>query len=143
MEFCARTVGNMKWLLIKYSCGVDVIRATIDITLGLTPDLRTKDTGNKVVVNDFIYCKPGIFDHFEGFEEAVEQGLINEFHPVRAKGTEMRGVTSSSDRVAGMNIVADSMEEFNAKEKRILELVRVVDTEGNDIMRRDLLPELK
>ena len=143
LEFCARTGGNMKWLLIKYSCGVDVIRATIDITLGLTPDLRTKDTGNKVVVNDFIYCKPGIFDHFEGFEEAVEQGLINEFHPVRAKGTEMRGVTSSSDRVAGMNIVADSMEEFNAKEKRILELVRVVDTEGNDIMRRDLLPELK
>ena len=73
----------------------------------------------------------------------VEQGMINEFHPVRIKGTEMHGVTSSSDRIAGMNIVADSIEEFNAKEKKILENVRVVDVNGRDIMRRDLLPELK
>ena len=142
LEFCARTGGNMKWLLIKYSCGVDVITATIDITLGKEPDLELKDTGHKIVVDDFIYCYPGVFDHFEGFDEMVEQGLINEFHPVRIKGTEMHGVTSSSDRIAGMNIVADSLEEFNAKEKNILEIVRVVDVNGNDIMRRDLLPPL-
>ena len=73
----------------------------------------------------------------------VEKGLINEFHPVRIKGTEMKGVTSSSDRIAGMNIVADSVEEFNAKEKYILEHVKVVDMNGVDIMRRDLLPLLQ
>ena len=143
LEFCARTGGNMKWLLIKYSCGVDVITATIDITLGKEPNLEVKDIGHKIVVDDFIYCYPGVFDHFEGFDEMVEQGLINEFHPVRIKGTEMHGVTSSSDRIGGMNIVADSIEEFNAKEKKILENVRVVDVNGNDIMRRDLLPELR
>ncbi len=142
LEFCARTGGNMKWLLIKYSCGVDVITATIDITLGKEPDLTIKDTGHKVVVNDFIYCKPGVFDHFEGFDEMVERGMINEFHPVRIKGTEMRGVTSSSDRIAGMNIVADSVEEFNAKEKVILENVKIIDVNGADIMRKDLLPAL-
>lgn len=143
LEFCARTGGNMKWLLIKYSCGVDVITATIDITLGKKPDLTIKDTGHKIVVDDFIYCKPGVFDHFEGFDEMVEQGYINEFHPVRIKGTEMKGVTSSSDRIAGMNIVAGSVEEFNAKEKYILDHVKVVDVNSVDIMRRDLLPLLK
>ncbi len=142
LEFCARTGGNMKWLLIKYSCGVDVITAAIDITLGQKPNLELKDTGHKVVVNDFIYCRPGIFDHFEGFDEMVRQGYINEFHPVRAKGTEMHGVNSSSDRVAGMNIVAGSIEEFNAKEKIILDSVKVVGSDGNDMMRRDLLPNL-
>ena len=40
-------------------------------------------------------------------------------------------------------VLADSIEEFNRKEKRILECVRVIDSEGNDMMRRDLLPELK
>ena len=89
-----------------------------------------------------MYCNSGIFDHFEGFDEMVEQGLINEFHPVRTKGTEMRGVTSSSDRIAGMNIVAGSIEEFNEKEKKILKNVRVVDNNGNDMMRKDLLPPL-
>ncbi|MBO4838372.1 MAG: ATP-grasp domain-containing protein [Lachnospiraceae bacterium] len=143
LEFCARTGGNMKWLLIKYSCGVDVITATIDITLGLKPDLTRKDTGHAIVVNDFIYCHPGVFDHFEGFDEMVAQGLINEFHPVRIRGTEMHGVTSSSDRIAGMNIVADSVEEFNEKEKTILQHVKVIDAEGRDIMRRELLPPLQ
>ena len=142
LEFCARTGGNMKWLLIKYSCGVDVISATIDITLGNKPDLELKDTGHKIVVDDFIYCYPGTFDHFEGFDEMVEQGYINEFHPVRIKGTEMHGVASSSDRIAGMNIVANSIQEFNEKEKIILESVHVIDINGNDIMRRDLITEL-
>lgn len=142
LEFCARTGGNMKWLLIKNSCGVDVITATIDITLGLVPDITPKEVNNNVVVNDFIYCKPGVFDHFEGFDELVEKGIINEFHPVRTQGTEMHGVTSSSDRIAGMNIIADSVDEYNKKLRTILNHIAVIDTEGNDMTRRDLLPEM-
>lgn len=143
LEFCARTGGSMKYLLIRNACGVDVIRATIDITLGRKPDLTVRDTGHRIVVNDFIYCRPGIFDHLEGFEELCREGIINEYHAVRAKGTEMRGVTSSSDRIAGMNIVAGSVREFNEKRRAILSRVRVVDEKGEDIMRRDLLPELE
>lgn len=143
LEFCARTGGNMKYLLIKYSSGVDVIGATIDITLGREPDLTPKSKTHAIVVNDFVYCSPGIFDHFEGFEELELAGVINEFHPVRLKGTTMRGVMSSSDRIAGMNIVADTIEEYNAKLLQIKQAVRVVDSEGVDIMRHDLLPELR
>jgi len=143
LEFCARTGGNMKYLLIKYASGVDVIGATLDITLGKEPDLSPKFERHNVVVNDFVYCKPGVFDHFEGFEELEKEGVINEFHPVRLKGTQMRGVTSSSDRIAGMNIVADSIVEYNEKLKKINSRVKVLDADGNDIMRHDLLPELK
>ncbi len=143
LEFCARTGGNMKYLLIKYASGVDVIGATLDITLGQTPDLSPKFERHNVVVNDFVYCKPGVFDHFEGFEELEKDGIINEFHPVRLKGTQMRGVTSSSDRIAGMNIVADTLDEYNAKRAKINASVKVVDVNGEDIMRHDLLPEMK
>lgn len=143
LEFCARTGGNMKYLLIKYASGVDVIGATLDITLGQTPDLSPKFERHNYVVNDFVYCKPGVFDHFEGFEELEKKGVINEFHPVRLKGTQMRGVTSSSDRIAGMNIVADTLEEYNAKREKINISVKVIDENGEDIMRHDLLPEMK
>lgn len=142
LEFCARTGGNMKYLLIKYSSGIDVIGATIDITLGIQPDLSQKFPKHQVVVNDFIYCEPGIFDHFEGFDELVEKGVINEFHPVRLKGTEVRGVTSSSDRIAGMNIVANSVAEYNEKLNIINQSVKVIDIEGRDIMRHDLFSSL-
>lgn len=143
LEFCARTGGNMKYLLIKYASGVDVIGATIDITLGQEPDLRPKAAVHPIVVNDFVYCHPGIFDHFEGLEELAKAGIVNEFHPVRIKGTQMRGVMSSSDRIVGMNIVADTLEEYNAKRERINKTVKVIDDKGVDIMRHDLLPEMK
>lgn len=142
LEFCARTGGNMKYLLIKYASGVDVIGATLDITLGQCPDLTPKFEKHNIVVNDFVYCKPGIFDHFEGFDELEKDGIINEFHPVRLKGTQMYGVTSSSDRIAGMNIVADTLEEYNAKRVKINDSVKVIDLNGVDIMRHDLLPEM-
>ena len=71
-----------------------------------------------------------------------ELGLINEFHPSRSKGTVIQGANGSSDRVAGMNIVASSVEEFNKKEARILDEVRILDSAGNDIMRKDFLSPL-
>lgn len=142
LEFCARTGGSLKWLLIKYSCGVDVISATIDITLGKEPDIEIKDTGHKIVVNDFLYCNPGVLDHYEGFEELVEKGIINGFYPLRNKGTQIKGITSSSDRVAGINIVADSVEEFNEKEKKILESAKILDVNGRNLLRRELISGL-
>lgn len=143
LEFCARTGGGMKYLLIKYASGVDVIGAVIDITLGQRPDLSPQFEKHIIVVNDFIYCKPGVFDHFENFEQLEKEGVINEFHPVRLKGTQMRGVTCSSDRIAGMNIVADTIEDYNAKRAKINAMVKVIDENGEDIMRHDLLSEMK
>ena len=143
LEFCARTGGNMKYILIKYASGVDVIGATLDITLGKAPDLTPKFKKYNIVVNDFVYCNPGVFDHLEGFEELEKEGIINEYHPVRLKGTQMRGVTSSSDRIVGMNVVADTLDEYNAKREQINNIVKVVDVNGVDIMRHDLLPKMK
>ena len=41
-----------------------------------------------------------------------------------------------------MNILADSIEEFNWKQSQIVQSVKVVDSKGNDMMRRDLLTDL-
>lgn len=142
LEFCARTGGNTKYLLIKYSCGVDVISAAIDLSLGIVPPIEPHDTGNAYVVNDFIYCKPGIIDRLVGFDELQRQGVINEYHALRGRGHRAMGVRSSSDRIATYNVVAASKEEFNAKLKRIINETRIEDPSGNDIMRHDLLPEL-
>ena len=73
LEFCARTGGNMKYLLIKRSCGFDVIGAVIDLTLGLKPHVEIKAPEAKYIVNDFIYCSEGVFDRLEGFDELMEE----------------------------------------------------------------------
>jgi len=143
LEFCARTGGNMKWLLIKYSCGVDVISAAIDLSLGIEPQIEPKLTENAIVVNDFIYCKPGIYYRLEGFEQLKKQGLLKEYFALRPSGMKTVGVNSSSDRIAGITMTADTVVEFNNIHQKVVDTVRILDPEGNDIMRHDLLPDLQ
>ncbi len=143
LEFCARTGGNMKYLLIKRSCGFDVIKAVIDLTLGIKPHVELKAPENKYIVNDFVYCGSGVFDHLEGFDELVKKGILSDYRLLRPQGFKTQGATSSSDRVVGFTVQADSLEEFNKKHKTVVDFVKVIDVEGKDIMRHDLLPELK
>ena len=142
LEFCARTGGNMKWLLIKHSCGVDVISAAIDLSLGKTPDIQIQTPKSAYVVNDFIYCKNGVYDHLEGFKELVEEGVINEYYAIRPQGWTVHGVTSSSDRIVGVNLLGNDAEDISRKQNILNRRVKIVDKGGNDIMRHDLLPNL-
>ena len=143
LEFCARTGGNMKYLLIRRSCGFDVIKAVIDLTVGQKPHVELRAPEAKIIVNDFIYCTPGVFDRLDGFQELLEEGILTEYHAIRPRGMKISGVSSSSDRIAGFTVMADSLEEFNRKHRIIVDRCRVLDMDGNDMMRHDLLPDLK
>ena len=143
LEFCARTGGNMKYLLIKRACGFDVIKAVIDLTLGEKPHVELQEPEAKYIVNDFIYCRPGTYDRLEGFEQLRQAGILTDYYSLRPKGMQVRGVSSSSDRIAGMTITANSLEEFNKKHRHIVDHVQMLNEEGEDIMRHDLLPGLK
>lgn len=140
LEFCARTGGNMKYLLIQHVCGFDVIKAVIDLTLGMKPHVELAEPENKYIANDFIYCQEGVFDRLEGFDEMLEAGYITDYHQIRPQGFVVHGVSSSSDRIAGFTVQADTVEEFNRKHAYMVSHVAVLNTEGKDIMRHDLLP---
>ena len=143
LEFCSRTGGNMKYLLIKRACGFDVIKAVIDLTLGEKPHVELSAPEAKYIVNDFIYCQPGVFDRLDGFDKLMEEGVLTDYKLLRPRGMQVRGVTSSSDRIAGFTVIADTLEEFNEKHRRVVAETRVLDENGVDIMRHDLLPDLK
>ena len=143
LEFCARTGGNMKYLLIKRACGFDVIKAVIDLTLGEKPHVQLQEPEAKYIVNDFVYCQPGTLSHAEGYEELLKDGTLSDFFLIKPKGFQFRGVSSSSDRAAGFTVTANSLEEFNEKHRKAVAAIKIIDTEGNDLTRRDLLPDLK
>ena len=63
LEFCARTGGGAKYLLIKAATGFDPIQAVIDLTLGNPVSLEGIKPESKFVTNEFIYAHPGVFDH--------------------------------------------------------------------------------
>lgn len=138
LEFSARTGGGTKFLRIKTVADFDVIKAVVDLTLGVKPHVKEKK--NKIFLADeFIYCNNGTFDHLEGFEELKGKGVVSDYYLFKNKGAIMDNVNSSGDRIAGFTIVAETLEELREKHETVAKTIKVIDNDGKDIMRHDLL----
>ena len=142
LEFSARTGGGVKYQIIRKASGFDVISAVIDLTLGEKPHVRKCVPENRYIVNEFIYCKPGNFDRLCGFEQMQEQGVITDWCLLKWKGARFDTIENSGDRIAGFFIQADTLEDLRQKHGAAVAGLSVLDDQGNDMMRRDLLADL-
>ena len=142
IEFSVRTGGGVKHLSIQRQAGVDVIDAVIDLTLGTKPDIQVCKPQWKYMLDEYIYCNPGIYSHAEGFEELKKTGIILDYYIFQRKGAKLREASSSGDRIAGFTIAADSRKELAEKYIEINRLVRIVSEDGEDLMRHELLGDL-
>lgn len=141
LEFSARTGGGVKYLLIKKVSGFDVISAVVDLTLGKKPHVEPGRPENKYISNEFIYCKPGKFDCLDGFDELKANGTISDYYLFKWRGAMFDKVENSGDRVGGFTIQADNDAEMRMKHQVAAQKLRVLDENGNDIMRHDLLTD--
>lgn len=139
VEFSARTGGGVKHILIKKVAGFDVFSAAIDLALGDKPTVKDVKPESKFIVNDFIYCYPGKFDKLAGFKELKEEGIISDYYLFKNVGAEFKTISNSGDRIAGFTIQADTIEEVRNKHDIAISRMQVLDENGNDIMRKDLL----
>ena len=138
LEFCARTGGGIKYRLLPKVCGFDVVKAVLDLTLGEKPHVNIKPL-NTFIVDEFLYCNPGILDHTEGFEELLKDGIIDHYEIYKSTGYQFDEISSSGDRVAYFSVVADTEAELRRKHQIAASGVKAVDNKGNDLIRHDII----
>ncbi len=143
LEFSARTGGGVKYLMIQRASGFDVIRGVVDLTLGIKPHVGELAEEYKYISNEFVYCHDGVFDKLVGFEELKQNGTIVDYYLFKWQGAAMKGIQSSGDRICGFTIGADTIKELQDKHASACASMKVLDNNGNDIMRHDLLPNIK
>lgn len=140
IEFSARTGGGVKHKLIKRVAGFDVIKAIVDLTLGNKVSINMVNRKNEYLINEFLYCKEGVFDHLEGFEELKVSGIIDDYYLFKGKNAKFSDeIASSGDRVAGFTISSKSVEELKVKTEYVNNIIKVMDINGFDILRHDLI----
>ncbi len=142
IEFCARTGGGIKFRLIKRVSGFDVVKAVLDLTLGNKPHYEENYENRPYIVNEFLYANDGVIDRLEGFEELLNEGIISEYYQLKAKGTQVGSMKCSGDRVACFTIQTSSIEELKEKHKLANQRIKVIDENGNDLIRHDLVANL-
>ena len=139
VEFCARTGGQIKFLMIKKFSGFDVIKAVVDLTMGEIPHVGELLKPVGVTVNEFIYCNPGELDHVEGFEELLADGTVAEYSVFKAPGAKFGEINASGDRLAYFSVVGETEEEMHRKHAEANARIRAISTEGKDLIRHDLI----
>lgn len=142
IEFSARTGGGVKHLSIKRRTGFDVISAVIDLTLGIKPQVEVSSPKKRYMVDEYIYCKPGEFDHLDGFEELKAAGTMLDYYLFRWKGSRFDTISSSGDRIGGFSIEADTIDDLQRRHEVCNAGIRAVSVDGTDMIRHDLLQEL-
>lgn len=138
IEFCARTGGGIKYRLLPLITGFDVVEAVLELTLGNKPHYDGRKA-EKYIVDEFLYCNPGELDHLEGFDELLEEGVIDHYDQFKAPGHAFTGIRSSGDRVAYYSVSADSFEELSSKHSKAGQAVRACGKDGEDLIRHEII----
>lgn len=142
IEFSARTGGGVKYLLIERTSGFDVIDAVVELTLGNSPYIGQVISKYKYIVNDFVYCEPGVFDHLEGFDELQADGILDDYYLFKWRGAVFGDIRASGDRIAGYTVMSNLQSELIKKHNLVSKRIKAISKEGKDIIRHDLLVPL-
>lgn len=137
IEFAPRVGGGISYETIRDNTGFDIISATIDSYLEKPVNLKYREITNFCSVN-LVYGIPSVFDHLDGAEEMISQGIIDSFHYHKTSGAHIDDSRASGGRIAAFVVHADSREEMCRKIAYAMNNMEAYDHDGNKIMRKDL-----
>lgn len=136
VEFSARMGGGSKYHLIKVLSGVDIMKVYVEMVMGNKPHVEPKKQWNYALMN-YVYCYPGLFAQLGNFDIMKEQGVIHSYFTYKMPNAIIEKSNTSSDRVAGFLVVGNTKEEVMQKLSFANESLKVLNPQGEDIMRHD------
>lgn len=134
IEFSARCGGGTKYKLIEAVSGLDPIKTIVDLSMGIQETVVLSRSRRCFHMN-YVYCNPGQIKEFQGFEEAHQRGLIDDYFYYKTPGMTIEKIENSSDRAAGYMVSGDTIEELLEREKQIEEMIAVNSQEGINMIR--------
>lgn len=138
IEFAPRIGGGVCFKTIKENTGFDIISAIIDSWEGKTVEFSTYNRPSRLLVVNTIYGENSIFNHIEGTDTILNEKQAVAFYQIRSKGDEIDNSRASSSRIAFFIVNADDESELLNKVHNVYETIKVIDNNGNNVIRKDL-----
>lgn len=124
MEIGARMGGDfISTELTHLSSGIDMVAATIDVVLGVEPNLNPVEEKHGVAIRYFS-PKPGKIVSIEG-TEVLKEPYVYDAEIYHGIGDLVLEVKSSLDRTGHVIVTADTAQEAINKAERIIEEVKI------------------
>ena len=137
VEISARMGGGSKYKFIEYMSGIDIMKIYVNRILGDITQVVNPIVSSKCMELNYVYAVNGIYQKAVGFEDEKAKGHIAELFYYKREGEEITGKKTSSDRIMGFLIVADSSESLLQLRKEILKKVDIINEFGKSMMFKD------
>lgn len=137
VECSARMGGGSKYKFVEHITGFNIMRFYVDRILGDIMPLPTIMLSTKCIELDYVYGYNGIFQKLLGFQEKLCSGDIVELFLYKMPGSEIEKKISSSDRILGFLLEADTYEELKKKRYEVLKTADILDKDGRSIMYKE------
>jgi biotin carboxylase len=137
IEFAARLSGGTGSAVTKRVTGFDALDASIESFLGRPVTVRILAPQVFVMTNT-AYARPGTFDRIEGIDELLSDGTIEQFLPYKTRGMVVGDDMSTRSRIGAFLVTGPDMATVRSRLSRAVAGLRVYDTQGADMLRRDL-----
>ena len=138
LEFSARMGGGSKYKLIEILSGVNIMEQYVNLILSKKIEISPRKRSGYVTIN-YVYSNPGKFSKLRGFDELEKEGIIESYFLYKTENMVIDKAETSSDRVAGYVVCADTELEMVNKINYIDSCVAVLDPLGKDIMIHNLI----
>lgn len=141
LEFAPRIGGTTSFVMIKMATGFDILKTSLAVLLGDDQSIvyHKPDRYTSTII---FYAYHGIFKCVENYKEIMRKNMVEEFYVTAMEGMEFGRDMDSRNRVGSFIVTADTKEDLIEKAHAVLDMIKVCDIVGNDIMRRDLYPSI-
>ena len=117
--------GDFSESLIPLGCGVNIVKAAIQISLGKQPDLNElSDKWEKCIANRYFFSLPGKLKAIHGLEDIENIPWIEKFQISVQPGDEIKQIKFHGGRLGVFIVTGNSREEVDARVRTVYELVK-------------------
>lgn len=139
VEIAARNSGGIAHIINKHLIGFDIISATIDASLQKSPTpWEKKITINTVCMHAIIYADGGQISKFVGFDDAVDEDIIQSYYKMRSEGDILPDTMSVKNRVAEVILFSDNINSMKDKVKSLYQKIDILNVNEESMLNQDI-----
>lgn len=124
IELGARMGGdNITTALVPLSTGIDMVKATIDVALGNTPDIEPKCQCGSAI--HYLEAPEGVIASIIGVEEAKQMPHVKDVIMTKGVGDPSTPIHCSNDRIGSVIAQAATAEEAVKACEKAMKLIKI------------------
>lgn len=137
IEFGLRIGGMLSYKMIHQITGLNILSTAVDAYTERIPSIKINPI-KTIYTTHHIFPKAGTVASVKGVNELLDKEIISDYTQFMTMGNSSEGKMESKDRIGTFTIVAKDLEEYQYKMKTAINVLDVLDADGNSIMRKDI-----